>query len=91
MGARGKNFYFDLVCRYGYEAEATKIQDLYLAGEKEAAVMAVPDALVEEVALIGPPAALRDKLEAWKESGVTTLCVVAQDVETLRTLAELAL
>jgi hypothetical protein len=54
-------------------------------------VAAVPDSLVEEVALIGPRAALRDKLEAWKESGVTTLCVVAQDVDTLRTLAELAL
>jgi F420-dependent oxidoreductase-like protein len=91
MGARGKNFYFDLVCRYGYEEEATRVQDLYLSGEKEAAVAAIPDALVHEVALIGPSPALRDRLEAWKESGVTTLSVVAQDVATLRALAELVL
>jgi len=88
MGARGKNFYFDLVCRYGYEEQATRIQDLYLAGEKEAAVAAVPDDLVHEVALIGSAAALRDKLDVWKESGVTTVSVVAQDVATLRALAE---
>jgi uncharacterized Rossmann fold enzyme len=91
MGARGKNFYFDLVCRYGYEEEATRVQDLYLSGEKEAAVAAIPDALVHEVALIGPSPALRDRLEAWKESGVTTLSVVVQDVATLRALAELVL
>ncbi|MDP2623563.1 MAG: LLM class F420-dependent oxidoreductase [Actinomycetota bacterium] len=91
MGARGRNFYFDLVCRYGYEEQATRIQDLYLAGKRAAAVAAVPDSLVEEVALIGPPAALRDKLEAWTESGVSTLCVIAHDVDTLRTLAELVL
>jgi F420-dependent oxidoreductase-like protein len=91
MGARGRNFYFDLVCRYGYEEEATRIQELYLSGEKEAAVAAVPDALVHEVALIGPPPALRDRLEMWKESGVTTLSVIAQDVGTLRALAELVL
>jgi len=91
MGSRGKNFYFDLVCRYGYEADAVRIQELYLAGEKEAAVAAVPDALVHEVALIGPVPALRDKLEVWRESGVTTVSVIAQDVATLRVLAELAL
>ena len=88
MGARGKNFYFDLVCRYGYEEAATRIQDLYLSGEKEAAVAAVPDDLVHEVALIGPPPALRDKLDVWKESGATTVAVVTQDVATLRALAE---
>lgn len=91
MGARGKNFYFDLFCRYGYEEEATRIQDLYLAGEKEAAVAAVPDALVHEVALIGTPAALRDRLAAWEESGATTIAVAAQDLTTIRTLAELVL
>ena len=89
MGARGKNFYYDLVCRYGYEEAAEKIQGLYLGGKREEAIAAVPDALVDEVSLIGPEEALRDRLEVWKESGVTTLAVIAQDLETVRALADL--
>jgi F420-dependent oxidoreductase-like protein len=89
MGAAGRNFYYDLVCRYGYEEAAEAIQGLYLRGKREEAIAAVPDALVDEVSLIGPREALRDRLEVWKESGVTTLAVIAQDVETLRALAEL--
>ncbi|MBJ7262062.1 MAG: LLM class F420-dependent oxidoreductase, partial [Acidimicrobiia bacterium] len=54
MGARGKNFYNDLACRYGFEAEAKEIQDLYLDGKKAEATAAVPDDLVDEIALIGP-------------------------------------
>ena len=91
MGARGNNFYFDLVCRYGYEEAATKVQDLYLAGKREEAMAALPDALIDEVALVGPKAAIAEKLEVWKGAGVTTLGVVAQDLGTLRTLAELVL
>lgn len=91
MGARGRNFYFDLACRYGYEEAATEIQDLYLAGEKEAAIHRVPDALVDETNLIGPRAAIRDRLDAWRESGVSTLLVSTLDISTLRSLAELVL
>ena len=91
MGARGKNFYFDLACRYGYEQAAAEIQDLYLAGKKEEAVHRVPDALVDETNLVGPRAAIRDRLEAWQESGVTTLLVSTMDIATVRTLAELIL
>jgi alkanesulfonate monooxygenase SsuD/methylene tetrahydromethanopterin reductase-like flavin-dependent oxidoreductase (luciferase family) len=91
MGAKGTNFYFDLVCRYGYEEAATEIQEHYLAGRREEAIAAVPDALVDEVALIGSRDELADRLEPWKESGVTTLIAIAQDVTTLRTLAELLL
>jgi len=91
MGARGKNFYNDLVCRYGYEAAAKSIQDLYLSGKKEEAAAAVPDALVDEVALCGPKERIRERLAAWKSSGVTTMiCGVAQ-VESLRLMAELVL
>jgi alkanesulfonate monooxygenase SsuD/methylene tetrahydromethanopterin reductase-like flavin-dependent oxidoreductase (luciferase family) len=91
MGARGKNFYNDLVCRYGYEAAAKSIQDLYLSGKKEEAAAAVPDALVDEVALCGPRERIRERLDAWKRSGVTTMiCGVAQ-VESLRLMAELVL
>ena len=91
MGAKGKNFYVDLACRYGYEEAVDRIQESYLAGRREEAMAAVPDALVDEVALIGPKEALRDKLDVWRDAGVTTLCVVAREVETLRVLADLVL
>jgi hypothetical protein len=76
--------------RLGYEAEAKKIQDLYLEGHKEEAAAAVPTALVESLALIGPEEKLRDDLEAWRESIVTTL-LVAGDAAMLRKIAELVL
>jgi F420-dependent oxidoreductase-like protein len=91
MGARGRNFYNDLVARYGYEAEAREIQELYLGGKKMEAIAAVPDALVDEVALVGPRERIADRLEAWRESGVTTLLVQTHDRATLRTMAELVL
>jgi len=91
MGARGRNFYNDLACRYGYEAAAKEIQDLYLDGKKAEAAAAVPDELVDEVALVGPPERIRDRLEAWKESGVGTLIVGAQQPEALELMAELVL
>jgi F420-dependent oxidoreductase-like protein len=91
MGARGANFYNALVRRYGYEAEAERIQDLYLDGKQREAMAAVPDAFIDEVALVGPPERMRDRLDAWRESGVTTLMVGTPDVNALRTLAELVL
>jgi F420-dependent oxidoreductase-like protein len=91
MGARGKNFYNELVSRYGYEADAKRIQDLYLAGKKEDATAAVPDALVDEVALCGPKEHIRERLSAWKGSGVTTLIVGARTSDAVRVMAELVL
>jgi F420-dependent oxidoreductase-like protein len=88
MGARGKNFYNQLACRYGFEAEAKKIQDLYLAGRKEEATAAVPDALADEVSLVGPKERIRDRLAAWRGSGVKTLVCGLRQEEALRTLAE---
>ncbi|MCC7078724.1 MAG: LLM class F420-dependent oxidoreductase [Acidimicrobiia bacterium] len=90
MGARDRNFHFDVFCRMGYEAEATKIQDLYLDGNKADAIAAVPTAMVEEICLIGPREKVRDELEAWKETCVTTL-LVSGDATILRTMAELVL
>lgn len=90
MGARGRNFYNDIARRYGYEAAAARIQDLYLAGRKAEAEAAVPDALVDEVALCGPPARIRERLAAWRAAGVTTL-MVAGDRTAVRTMAELVL
>ncbi len=88
MGARGKNFYNDLACRYGFEDAAKKIQDLYLDGKKDEAAAAVPDELADEVSLVGPPARIRDRLAAWRESGVTTMICGLRQIEALRTLAE---
>jgi len=67
MGAKSKNFYNDYAKRLGYEEAAETIQDLYLTGKKEEAVMAVPDALVDECALIGPPERIKERLQSWKE------------------------
>ena len=91
MGARGANFYNALVRRYGYEDEAERIQELYLGGKQREAIATVPDLLIDEVALVGPRERIRDRLDAWRESGVTTLLVGTPDVGALRTLAELAL
>ncbi|HYY03045.1 MAG TPA: LLM class F420-dependent oxidoreductase [Gaiellaceae bacterium] len=91
MGARGANFYNALVRRYGYEAEAERIQALYLEGKQREAVAAVPDALVDELALVGPRERIAERLGAWRESGATTVIVVTRDPVALRTMAELVL
>ena len=91
MGARGKNFYFDLACQYGFEAEAHKIQDFYLEGNKGEAMMAVPEAIIDAVALVGSKARIKDRLQLWKDSPITTLNIGTNDIDTLRTMAELVL
>ena len=90
MGARNKNFYNDYTKRLGYEDAAVKIQDAFLAGRKGEAAAAVPDALVDEVALVGPAARIRERLEAWKASPVRTLLIGTRQPEALRVLAEAA-
>jgi len=81
MGARGKNFYNDLACQYGYEAEAKKIQDLYLDGQKKEAEAAVPLELLEMANLVGPESYVRERIQAFRDAGVTNLQVtpVADD------------
>jgi F420-dependent oxidoreductase-like protein len=92
MGARGKNFYNDYAVRLGYEGEAAAIQDLYLAGKKTEAAAAVPDRLVDTVALVGPAARIRERIEAWKAAArrgsVGTMIVTRADVAALRLVAE---
>lgn len=85
MGSKEQNFYNDLACRYGYEAEAMKIQDLYLDGHKKEAAEAVPEGLLESAAVCGPEGYVRERLAAYKASGVTVLNVtpVAPDVPAL--------
>ncbi len=90
MGAKGANFHNDVPRRMGYEAEAEKIQDLYLEGKKEEAAAAIPRKLIEELALIGPADKIKDELGAWRESIATTL-LIGGDPAMLRTAADLVL
>jgi F420-dependent oxidoreductase-like protein len=88
MGAREANFHFDVFARMGFDEAASKIQDAYLDGRKDDASALVPTELVEAICLVGPKEKIRDDLEAWRESLVTTL-LVSGDVTTMRLMAEL--
>lgn len=91
MGAKGRNFYNDLVCRYGYEDAAAEIQDLYLSERQFDAVSKVPAELIDDVALCGPKERIKERLELWKNSPITTLNMASTDLESLRVMAELVL
>ncbi len=75
MGAKGANFHFDVIARMGYEAEAAKIQELYLEGRKEEAAASISLELIEDVALVGPPAKIREEIGRWKDTVITTMLV----------------
>ncbi len=89
MGAKGKNFYNSLFRRYGYEREADEIQELFLGGKQREAAAAVPDEFVDRVALVGPKERIRDRLDAYRDAGVTTLLAGTPQVDALRVLADL--
>ncbi|MFD4140386.1 LLM class F420-dependent oxidoreductase [Streptomyces sp. NPDC058572] len=89
MGHATRNFHADLMARMGYEAEARRIQELFLAGRKQEAVLAVPDAFADEISLVGPRERIAERLELWRKGPVTDLLVTAPDPDTLRVLAEL--
>jgi len=79
MGARGKNFYNDLACRYGFEAEAALVQNLYLSGKRREAEAAVPADLLRATTLVGPHGYVAERLAAFAEAGVKTINVLALD------------
>ena len=89
MGAKGKNFYHDLACRFGYADAADQIQELYLSGEKGLAMMAVPEALIDEIALVGPRERIKERLTPWINSPITTMNVSVFNSETLQLILEL--
>jgi F420-dependent oxidoreductase-like protein len=91
MGARGTNFYNSLFQRYGFEAEAKEIQDLFLDGKQRDAAAAVPDAFVDRVALVGSKERIAERIDAFREAGATTLLCSTRDPAALRALAEIAL
>src|SRR5262245_1368734 len=90
MGSRSANFYKDAVTRYGFGDEAERIQDAFLDGRRAEAAGFVSNAMVDELCLAGPVERVRDRVEAWRAAGVTTLLAETWDVDTIRALAEVA-
>jgi F420-dependent oxidoreductase-like protein len=95
MGARGRNFYNDLAKRLGYEAAAEEIQDHFLAGRRDEAAAAVPDAFIDEISLVGPPDRIKDRLQAWQAlaeyNWVGSLVLAGADAAAMRVVAEAVL
>jgi F420-dependent oxidoreductase-like protein len=92
MGAQEHNFHKNLMARMGYEAEANRIQELFMAGKRDEAVMAVPDRFADEITLSGPKARIKDRLQAWRASSATTLLLMGTGGPAmLRAMAEIAL
>ncbi len=89
MGARGKNFYNELACKYGFEGEAKTIQDLYLEGKKDEAAAAVPDEMLESPSLVGDEGYIKEKVAMFAEAGVTTLNVTPVGDDPVVLLAKL--
>ncbi|BBC96309.1 LLM class F420-dependent oxidoreductase [Streptomyces griseofuscus] len=89
MGHASRNFHADLMARMGYPESARRVQELFLAGRREEAVRAVPDAFADEISLVGPRARIAKRLEAWRRGPVTDLLALSPDPRTLRVLAEL--
>jgi F420-dependent oxidoreductase-like protein len=95
MGARSRNFYNALTQRLGYEEAAATIQDHFLAGRRGEAAAAVPDALIDEISLIGPPERIRERLQVWQElardNWIGSLILVGADAAAMRVVAEAVL
>jgi alkanesulfonate monooxygenase SsuD/methylene tetrahydromethanopterin reductase-like flavin-dependent oxidoreductase (luciferase family) len=90
MGAKSKNFHKEMMARRGYPEAAARIQELFLAGRRDEAIAAVPDEYVDQAALIGPPARIRERFRAWEESGATGLTLHTSQDQALELLADLA-
>jgi F420-dependent oxidoreductase-like protein len=90
MGSRRENFYHALVTRYGFGRAADAIREAYLDGRRDRAAGLVPDAMIDELCLVGPVERIRERLEVWRACGVTTLLAKVDDVETIRALADAA-
>jgi len=91
MGAKKRNFHKELMARMGFESEAQKIQDLFMDGKRQEAVAAVPNEFVDEITLTGPIERIRDRIQAWEETPVTSLLLPGNNIDAMRKLAELVL
>lgn len=75
MGSKKDNFYKSLATRYGYGDQAAKVQELFLSGDRVGAMQAVPEALIDATALVGPPERIAERIKRYEAAGVTTLIV----------------
>lgn len=91
MGAKKRNFHKELMGRMGFEAEAEKIQSLFMEDKRWEAVAMVPDQFADEISLVGPRERIKERLQEWKKTPITSLLLGSRDVETLRAMAELVL
>jgi alkanesulfonate monooxygenase SsuD/methylene tetrahydromethanopterin reductase-like flavin-dependent oxidoreductase (luciferase family) len=92
MGAKGQNYHTHLMSRFGYEAEAMKIQEAFFAGRRDEAIALVPDEFADAISLVGPPERIRERLAAWDDSPVSTLLVYSPGtIEKLQQVADLVL
>jgi F420-dependent oxidoreductase-like protein len=90
MGAKDRNFHLDLIGRLGYADEAVRVQELFLSGRRDEAIKAVPDELADSISLLGPIARIKERLQLWRNSPVTTLLIAGvRDEPTLRDLRDL--
>jgi F420-dependent oxidoreductase-like protein len=90
MGARQRNFHLDLIGRLGYAEAAADVQELFLAGRRDEAIKAVPDGLADSISLLGPIGRIKERLQLWRDSPVTTLLIAGvRDEPTLRAIRDL--
>jgi F420-dependent oxidoreductase-like protein len=89
MGARTKNYHNDRMVQRGYPEAAARIQELYLAGRKDEAAAAIPDEFIDEEALVGPPARIREKLRAWEDTGAQILMITGAQTEAMELMADI--
>ena len=89
MGAREKNFYNELFQRYGWVDEAKTIQDLFLSGQREEAIAAVPEEYVDLATLAGDPGFVKERLAVYKSIGVTYLNINVFGEEPLKTFEQI--
>jgi alkanesulfonate monooxygenase SsuD/methylene tetrahydromethanopterin reductase-like flavin-dependent oxidoreductase (luciferase family) len=89
MGAKDRNFHMELMSRMGFESQAQQIQELFFEGKRDEAIPLVPTEFADEISLVGSKERIRDRLQAWDASPVTTI-ILSGDLDTLRTMAELA-
>jgi len=90
MGAKGQNYHTKLMARMGFEEEAYKIQDLFFAGKRDEAILAVPDEFADEISIVGPPSRIKERLDAWRQSPVTSILIGAnKSPEELKQIVDL--
>jgi F420-dependent oxidoreductase-like protein len=91
MGSKKRNFHKELMARMGYPEQAEKIQDLFFEGKRAEAIAQVPDEFLDEIYLIGSKERIRDRMQAWRDSAVTTMLLFAADVKSLRSMSEIVM